>query len=483
MYKKSIKGWLKHLDFLILDLIFLHLGLLAAFILTWNEGNPYLNPRFTRIALVFLLCQLIVIFFNQSFSNVLKRSNVSEILESLKHTILIIVVFLIALFIIHEQHMISRTFMILLFVFCFVIGFLARYCYKKILLRRFHLKAPRRSMLLLTSETIVDEVVSELTSSDLFDFFLKGIILVDRNVKQEEHIQGIPVMQSTDDIMNRISHEWVDELFIYLPEGMKLSEDVMEELSGMGMPMHTCVADLNKGYGEQHVDTIGGYAVVTRGVKMVSTGQLFAKRLLDILGGLVGCLATLIIMAIIGPMIKKADPGPIFFSQVRIGQNGKPFKIYKFRSMYMDAEARKEALLSQSDVDDIMFKLKDDPRIIGSEKKDADGNPKGIGNFIRKTSLDEFPQFLNVLKGDMSLVGTRPPTVDEWNRYGTQHRVRMVIKPGITGLWQVSGRSEIENFDEVVKLDRQYIQNWSVGFDIKILLRTVKVVLKGEGAV
>ena len=151
--------------------------------------------------------------------------------------------------------------------------------------------------------------------------------------------------------------------------------------------------------------------------------------------------------------------------------------------MYMDAEERKKALMKQNKVQDgMMFKMDDDPRIIGSEKKDKNGKPKGIGNFIRRTSLDEFPQFWNVLKGEMSLVGTRPPTLDEWEKYDLHHRVRMSIKPGITGLWQISGRSDITDFEEVVRLDREYIETWSVELDFQILLKTVSVVLKHEGA-
>lgn len=150
----------------------------------------------------------------------------------------------------------------------------------------------------------------------------------------------------------------------------------------------------------------------------------------------------------------------------------------------MDAEERKKKLMEQNKVKDgFMFKMDDDPRIIGSEKKDKNGNPKGIGNFIRKTSIDEFPQFWNVLKGDMSLVGTRPPTLDEWEKYDLHHRARMAIKPGITGMWQVSGRSDITDFEEVVRLDTEYIENWSIGLDIKILLKTVLTVLHNDGAV
>ena len=222
--------------------------------------------------------------------------------------------------------------------------------------------------------------------------------------------------------------------------------------------------------------------MLTSSVKFISAGWLVLKRIIDILGGLVGCIFTLLLTIIIGPMIYIKSPGPIFFKQERIGRNGKPFKIYKFRSMYTDAEERKAALMEQNKMQGLMFKMDDDPRIIGSEKKDKNGKPKGIGNFIRRTSIDEFPQFLNVLIGNMSLVGWRPCTLNEWKEYGLEHRSRAGMKPGITGMWQVSGRSEITDFDEVVKLDQEYIENWSFLLDIKILCKTVVVVAKREGA-
>jgi len=212
--------------------------------------------------------------------------------------------------------------------------------------------------------------------------------------------------------------------------------------------------------------------VLSSSINIVSSWQLLVKRLMDIAGGLVGCIFTGIIYIFIAPIMKVKSPGPVFFSQVRMGKNGKPFKIYKFRSMYMDAEERKKELMEKNNIKDgLMFKMDDDPRII-----------KGIGHFIRKTSLDEFPQFWNILKGDMSLVGTRPPTMDEWDKYELHHRRRLAIKPGLTGMWQVSGRSEITDFEEVVELDTKYIEQWSIGLDIKILFKTVTVVFTGSGA-
>jgi len=158
--------------------------------------------------------------------------------------------------------------------------------------------------------------------------------------------------------------------------------------------------------------------------------------------------------------------------------------MYKFRSMYLDAEERKAALMKENKLGDAkMFKMDFDPLVIGN-KILPDGTRKtGIGNFIRSTSLDEFPQFFNVLKGDMSIVGTRPPLIGEVSEYELHHRARLAIKPGITGMWQVSGRSDITDFEEVVKLDTQYISEWSIGLDIKILFKTLLVVFKKEGSV
>jgi lipopolysaccharide/colanic/teichoic acid biosynthesis glycosyltransferase len=184
----------------------------------------------------------------------------------------------------------------------------------------------------------------------------------------------------------------------------------------------------------------------------------------------------------VGLAILLSDPGPIFFSQTRIGENGKKFQMYKFRSMYMDAEARKKQIAQNTGQEDqLMFKLEHDPRIIG-QKELPDGRwKKGVGGWIRDLSLDEFPQFFNVLKGDMSLVGTRPPTVDEWDRYEPFHRARMSTRPGITGLWQISGRNDIVDFEEIVRLDAKYMRTWSLGLDLKIIALTIREVFHGEG--
>ncbi len=147
--------------------------------------------------------------------------------------------------------------------------------------------------------------------------------------------------------------------------------------------------------------------------------------------------------------------------------------------MYTDAEERKKEYMAQNKMDGLMFKLDNDPRIIGSG---PDGSKKGLGYFLRATSIDEFPNFWSMLKGDMSLVGTRPPTLDEYEKYDLHHKSRLAIKPGLTGMWQVSGRSEFTDFEEIVKLDNEYIKNWSISLDIRIIFKTILVVLKRDGS-
>ena len=276
----------------------------------------------------------------------------------------------------------------------------------------------------------------------------------------------------------------MDEALFDLSEQTEEGEVLAAKLEEMGVVTHRVLTGSILPSGNKRiVERLGGYTVLTSTLNYVTPAQAVLKRGMDITGGIVGCLITGILFVILAPMIYISSPGPIFFSQVRVGKNGKRFRIYKFRSMYMDAEERKKELLKENRVKDgRMFKLEWDPRIIGSRRLKDGTIKKGIGNYIRDWSLDEFPQFFNVLKGDMSLVGTRPPTEDEWEKYELHHRARLAIKPGVTGMWQVSGRSNITDFEEVVKLDLTYIREWSMKLDLKILLKTVQVVLAQEGS-
>jgi lipopolysaccharide/colanic/teichoic acid biosynthesis glycosyltransferase len=194
------------------------------------------------------------------------------------------------------------------------------------------------------------------------------------------------------------------------------------------------------------------------------------KRLIDIVGSLVGLVITFILFIPIVIAIQIDDPGPIFFRQTRCGWMGKRFAIWKFRSMCVDAEARKSQIKNQ--VEGAFFKNDNDPRITK------------VGNFLRRTSLDELPQFWNVLKGEMSLVGTRPPTPDEVERYEVPEWQRLDVKPGMTGEWQVNGRSKVRSFEDVIRLDLQYQQNWTLVYDLKLIFKTITILFnKNSGAV
>lgn len=323
----------------------------------------------------------------------------------------------------------------------------------------------------------------QIVSADRCGYAKVTAVSLDTDLKGK-NICGIPIVADRDGIIEYACGEWVDEVFIPPCAESEYPNELVRAFLEMGIAVHTGITKSGSfPAGYQQVEKIGVYTVITTSMNYAESSKLLVKRLMDIAGGLVGCLITLLITIIVGPMIYISSPGPIFFAQERIGRNGRKFKMYKFRSMYMDAEERKKELMAQNKISDgLMFKMDFDPRIIGN-KILPDGTRKtGIGQFIRKTSLDEFPQFINILLGDMSLVGTRPPTVDEWELYEPHHRARMSFRPGLTGMWQVSGRSNITDFEEMVKLDTQYISEWSLRLDVKILWKTVWSVFKSDGA-
>lgn len=342
----------------------------------------------------------------------------------------------------------------------------------------------RRKLLIVTSSTIADRVIDNVEKNNYSRFDLVGVALLDKDLIGNQ-INNVSVVANNETAGMYACKEWVDEVLIVLPKEITYPNTLIEQLTLAGITVHMNLAKVVNSPGKkQFVEKIGDYTVLTTSINYVSLNELFLKRVFDIICGLLGCIFTLIICIFIGPVIYIASPGPIFFSQERVGKNGKKFKMYKFRSMYLDAEERKAELMKDNKLGDgKMFKLDFDPRVIGNKVMSDGSHKTGIGEFIRKTSLDEFPQFFNVLKGDMSIVGTRPPLISETNLYEYQHFARLAIKPGITGMWQVSGRSEIIDFDEVVKLDKYYIENWNLGLDIKILLKTVLVVVCKKGAV
>lgn len=498
MYKRAAQGWLKHLDFILFDELCLQIAFGLAYIIRHGIDFPYMSDLYRAIAILMIVFDLLIAVMMDSMHNVLKRGYYKEFAQTVKHCLMVFLLTVLWMFTLKNSDSYSRIIVFLTFVFHVVIGYGIRLLWKAHLRKRGTLESGKKSMLAVLDLANADRIIERLTSNALDMFHLSGVVIADEatnheyksfvnrlplNDNNQMTIRGIPIVCSFEEAPHFICREWIDSVYISCQGDRSEIREFMSKCGEMAVTIHYHVPSLGQDGNKQFVEKVGSSTVVTNSVNYATPTQLITKRIIDILGGIIGSFFALLTMVILGPMIKKESPGPILYKSERIGQNGKRFWMLKIRSMYLNADANKALLMAQNRIKDgMMFKLDFDPRIIGNEELSDGTHKTGIGEFIRKTSLDEFPQFFNVLKGDMSLVGTRPPTPDEWEKYEFHHRARLATKPGITGMWQVSGRSEITDFEEVVKLDTQYIQNWNLGLDIKILLKTVINVLTRKGA-
>lgn len=316
-----------------------------------------------------------------------------------------------------------------------------------------------------------------------FRYFLKKtrirMELVGYIAASEGELQSVPegdageYLGSLEHLEKLIRQHHLDRIYILQKKEEQLSamQKYVDLCIDMGVTVCMVVDFYKRRRADSFVSCVGTYPVITYHTVTLNTGEQAVKRIMDIVGGLAGIVLFSPVMAATALAIKLDSPGPVIFRQTRIGKNGRQFQIYKFRSMYMDAEERKGELLSQNEIaGGVMFKIKEDPRITR------------VGKVIRRLSIDELPQFFNVLGGSMSLVGTRPPTPDEVEKYDKKQWRRISIKPGLTGMWQVNGRSLVTDFEKIVEMDVEYIDNWSLMEDIRILCKTVRVLLKHADA-
>ncbi|HEM3726751.1 TPA: sugar transferase [Streptococcus suis] len=325
-----------------------------------------------------------------------------------------------------------------------------------------------RKTVLITTEERWSGMKKLLKTEQAFKNNLVALVILD--TKKDCFGISIPFFKTEEEAIEFATREVVDQVFINLPSEHFDLNQIVSEFEILGIDVSVDVNSFGfRALKNKKIQLLGDHSIVTFSTNFYKPSHILMKRILDIIGAVVGLIICGLASIVLVPLIRR-DGGPAIFVQKRVGKNGRIFKFYKFRSMYIDAEERKKELMAQNQMQGGMFKMDNDPRITP------------IGHFIRKTSLDELPQFYNVLIGDMSLVGTRPPTVDEFEKYTPSQKRRLSFKPGITGLWQVSGRSNITDFDEVVKLDVEYIDNWNIWSDIKILLKTVQVVIKREGS-
>lgn len=460
---------------------------------------PNTTKQSIWIYLISLILSFCVIFFGFSVSMDLTiRNRAREFVAVLRNCLLTYMTLAVALVLTRSDFIKGRYMFLLSLAFFIVLSCINRYFTKRLLIRHF----THSGLVSLTGVITVGERAQDYVSELQQDWtrHIKGIALLDAELHNgeyaykdshggrcrstvavkpnvEKHISDIPVVANLSNVIDWVRRESLDEVYINIPyEYESEMVEIAEEIESMGVVVHINLPSLEKFVEDSEFDNVE--CAVVAGVptatltasRQLSLSAAFLKRLIDIIGGFVGSIISLPIILIVAVPLLIESPGPLIFKQQRVGKNGRVFNIYKLRSMYVDAEERKKELMSQNKMDGLMFKMDNDPRITK------------VGRFIRKTSIDELPQFWNVLKGDMSLIGTRPPTLEEFSKYESHHKRRLSMRPGITGMWQVSGRSEIKNFEDVVKLDCEYIDNWSIWLDIKIMLKTVRVVIRGIGA-
>lgn len=481
-----------------LSLSFAHIISYVFFTAVIKKIEDYSCQSWIDYSIIVILSYITVFFCFYSPVNLLKRSKPMEISSTLRNCMITYALLSVLLLISKNEIIDSRYLFASSFIIYIVLSLAGRFVYKRIMIKKISNSKMATITGVITTVDKGNEFIPKLKTD--WSKNIKAVALLDttyengsyrRVTKKTAHsgssvlteteeiihnIDGVPVVANLDNLMGWIRTASLDEVYINLPSGHEHEvAQYIEELEDMGIVVNINVPSLEKILRESKFNNInceikGDVPMAIFSPIVHNRTALIVKRAIDIIGGLVGSIVSLPIILITAIPLLIESPGPLIFKQQRIGKNGRIFNIYKIRSMYVDAEERKKALMEQNKMDGFMFKMDNDPRITK------------VGKFIRKTSIDELPQFWNVLKGDMSLVGTRPPTIDEFEQYESHHKRRLSLNPGITGLWQVSGRSDIQDFEEVVKLDCTYIDNWSLWLDIKILFKTVGVVLTHKGA-
>lgn len=448
---------------IVLDVVDSFVAFLIVSLIFWDILNMYEVRRCFVVYLVFIVIYILTnkdnrvynittfFYMDRIFKNVTK----SFVLSS---SLIGVLLFYVA------DNSVDKAFFSTFLAFAYMLLLIGTFVFRYIYKLKMHRFFPRTAY------------VGSVAQFKKFDYFMNktniGINFIGYispgkvNSKNEKYIGGL------DELEELIKEHSIDQVYIMQTKTGKTDmQDYIDLCMEMGVTVRMVMDFYKDGVAKSYMSSVGTYPVVTFHTISLNDSERVIKRCMDVIGAMVGIILSSPIMLVTAVLIKLTSPGEVIFKQRRVGMNGRIFHIYKFRTMYQDAEARKAELMAQNEVEGgLMFKMKSDPRITP------------VGKFLRKTSIDELPQFFNVLLGSMSLVGTRPPTEDEVKLYERNHWRRISIKPGITGMWQVSGRSRITSFDEIVELDTKYIDEWSVMMDIKVIFKTVQVIFMRDGA-
>lgn len=461
----------------------------------WDPSDvAFRHLKDSTVFLYLLLSFLIVFIFYRYNPITAKRGILRHIKAAFLTNIFMAIIFSTIVYTTHISDSIPRLFFGTFFSINFSISFSCLFLIH--LIKRQYLEHHTKKTIIITDNSSLEKAVYDIQKLNSEDCEIIGITslsgkqadrfykvkILSSNLKTQSSkdtdsssknpaLESIKLKELSFSTLEYVKRHQVDLVIFSVNHLVRRKiEHLIEAFSEMGIDSLITIDSFAIETLETKLEDFGTTNVIRLSPRLFTDGELLLKRLMDIAGALVGCFICILFGIIVAPLIFLEDPGPIIFKQKRVGRNGKYFYIYKFRSMYQDAEAKLQTLKDQNEMQGFMFKMKNDPRITK------------IGKILRKTSIDELPQFFNVLEGSMSLIGTRPPTVDEYNQYSAHHKRRISIKPGITGLWQVSGRSEITDFEEIVRLDCFYIDHWSITGDIKILLKTFAAVFTGKGS-
>lgn len=471
MYQK--KSNLHNLTLVCLDCVTIILSLIMANLIRNKRAFLSDNDQmdFLLLLLISTIIFLLMSLFKQLYKNILTRGLLEETIQIVTTNLFLFAGTSVVLYFYGILNAYARW----MFVYFLIIDCILMLCvhqlWKRFLPQIYKSLGHTRRLIVVADEKNAENVITEMFLQREFYYDLVGVVLTEDEIGRDTFC-GVSIVASYDNLVSYCQTASIDEALVIIDENQDCNiSSKLNDISDMGIILHYHIPIPKLLSARQkQLSKFGEYYTVTYAERILPLGQIVLKRMMDILGASVGCIFLCILTIILTPIIKMESKGPVFFVQNRVGRNGRIFKMYKFRSMYADAEERKKELIEKNEMQGLMFKMEKDPRITK------------VGGFLRKTSLDEFPQFINILKGDMSLVGTRPPTLDEFERYSPYHKKRLSFRPGLTGMWQVSGRSDITDFEEIVRLDVEYLENWSIRLDVKILLKTFFAVFRREGA-
>jgi exopolysaccharide biosynthesis polyprenyl glycosylphosphotransferase len=344
---------------------------------------------------------------------------------------------------------------------------LRRFVFRVLIYRRFDRGVGTRNVLIVGTGPEAHALRHHLESIRHLGYTFKGFIDLPGSPSRFAAASG-DVVGTLDTLFQQARKQFVDEIFFTAPCERGIVQDVLDQARVHGVDLRV-VPDMYDGLAwDSPIEYVGQFPTIPLHCGRLHEGGLFLKRTLDVVLSALALILLSPLMLAVAIAVKLDSHGPILYFSERIGKKGRVFRCTKFRTMVRDAEMRRADVMHMNERDGVLFKISNDPRITG------------VGRFLRKYSLDELPQFWNVLRGDMSIVGPRPPLASEVREYKLSHLRRLDVTPGITGLWQVQARQD-PSFDSYISLDVTYIENWSIWLDFKILARTVGVVLAGTG--